>query len=55
MKTGDRVVEINGIPVHEWEQMAEIISLHPDETVPIVVERWGSASRSTVTPDKRAR
>jgi len=50
IKTGDRIVEINGVPVHEWDQMADIISQHPNEALPIVVERAGERLTLHVTP-----
>ena len=50
MKTGDKVVEINSVPVNDWKKMAEIISKHPNEALPIVVEREGARVTLTVTP-----
>jgi regulator of sigma E protease len=50
IKTGDRIVEINGVAVDEWDQMAEIISQHPDETIPVVVVRAGERIPLRVTP-----
>jgi regulator of sigma E protease len=50
IKTGDRVVEIDGVPVREWDQMREIIAQHPDQTIPIVVERAGERIPLQVTP-----
>lgn len=50
MKTGDKVVEINSVPVTDWKKMAEIISKHPNEALPIVVERQGARVTLTVTP-----
>ena len=50
MKTGDKVVEINSAPVTDWKMMAELISNHPNEPLPIVVERAGARVTLTVTP-----
>jgi regulator of sigma E protease len=50
MKTGDRIVEIDGQPVKEWEEMADIISDHPGKPLAIVVERGGQRVPLTVTP-----
>jgi regulator of sigma E protease len=50
MKNGDKVVEINGVAVTEWKKMAEVISKHPNEALPIVVERAGERVTLTVTP-----
>jgi regulator of sigma E protease len=50
MKTGDKVVEISGVAVTDWKKMAEVISKHPNEALPIVVEREGARVTLTVTP-----
>lgn len=50
VKTGDRVVEIGGVPVQEFDQMAEVISKNPGQTIPIVVERGGERVPLSVTP-----
>lgn len=50
MKTGDRVLEINHVPVKEWRQMAEIISKHPSEALEVVVLRKDERVTLTVTP-----
>jgi regulator of sigma E protease len=50
VKTGDRVVEIGGVPVQEFEQMAEVISKNPGQTIPIVVDRGGERVALSITP-----
>jgi regulator of sigma E protease len=50
VKTGDRVVEIGGVPVQEFDQMAEVISKNPGQTIPIVVDRGGERVSLSVTP-----
>ncbi|MGW8323704.1 MAG: RIP metalloprotease RseP, partial [Thermodesulfobacteriota bacterium] len=32
VQAGDRIVAINGVPIHYWGQMAAIIRAHPDDT-----------------------
>lgn len=39
MKDGDKIVEIAGTPVEDWERMAEIIATHPAQAIPVVVQR----------------
>jgi regulator of sigma E protease len=39
IKDGDRIVEIAGVPVKEWDEMADVIAAHPAQTIPVVVER----------------
>jgi regulator of sigma E protease len=50
IQTGDRIVEINHVPVQEWEQMAEVISEHPNQAIPVVVQRGQERVSLTVTP-----
>ncbi len=42
LQSGDRIVELNGRPVVEWEDAASAIEQSPDQTVEIVVERDGA-------------
>jgi regulator of sigma E protease len=51
LQDGDRIVEIAGVPVQEWEQMAETISKHPGERIPIIVDRKGERVSTSVTPE----
>lgn len=50
VKSGDRIVEVAGVPVERWTEMAEQISKHPKETIPIVVERDGKRIPLSVQP-----
>ena len=42
-RTATRSSRSTASPVAEWEQMADIISKHPGEPIPVVVERGGRA------------
>jgi regulator of sigma E protease len=50
MQTGDRVVEVAGVAVSSWEEMAEQISRRPDKPTKILVERGGERMAIEVTP-----
>jgi regulator of sigma E protease len=50
IKSGDRIVEVGGVKVDEWDKMAEVISKHPGQPLPVVVERGGERVSLTVTP-----
>lgn len=50
IKTGDRIVEVGGTKVDEWDKMAEIISKSPGQPLAVVVERAGERVPITVTP-----
>ena len=50
VKSGDRIVEVAGVPVDRWKEMAAVISQNPGKTIPLVVERDGQRVSLTVTP-----
>lgn len=50
MRDGDRVLEVNGEAVHNWEQLKKLVSAHPGEAVDITLERDGQTMHQTVTP-----
>ena len=50
LKNGDKIAVINGVPVDEWDKMADIISEHAGQAIPIVVERGGERLTLSVTP-----
>jgi regulator of sigma E protease len=50
MKSGDRVVEIEGVPVSSWDSMAANISKHPSKPITIIVEHKGERVALSVTP-----
>lgn len=42
LKTGDRIVSIDGIPVTSWDDMARRIHASPEKTVQLSIERPGA-------------
>ncbi len=50
MKSGDKIVEIGGEKVEEWDQMRDVIAAHPNAHLPVVVERGGARVSLEVTP-----
>src|SRR6266851_4004073 len=50
MKTGDKVVEVAGKPITEWDQMKQLIAASPNKPVDVGVERDGQVVHLTVTP-----
>jgi regulator of sigma E protease len=50
MLSGDRVLEVDGRPVHSWEELKKAVSSHPGEPVGITIERGGETLQKTVTP-----
>src|SRR5206468_12505690 len=49
MKTGDKVVEVSGKPITEWDQMKTLVAASPNKPVDVGVERDGSVVHLTVT------
>jgi regulator of sigma E protease len=50
MKTGDKVVEVAGKPITDWDEMKSVISVSPNRPVDVAVERDGQIIHLTVTP-----
>ncbi len=50
LKVGDRFVEIDGRPIHNWEDVAGAIGRSPGRAVGAVVERAGTRLRVELTP-----
>lgn len=50
MKTNDKVVEVAGKPVTEWEQMRSLIAASANKPLDVGVERDGQVIHLTVTP-----
>ncbi|EYF06647.1 M50 family metallopeptidase [Chondromyces apiculatus] len=50
LRDGDRIVEVAGVPVKDFDKMAEIISKNPDKPLVLGIEREGSRLDVTVTP-----
>lgn len=50
LRSGDRIVALNGAPVHEWEQLAKGIHASPGRPVRLTVERDGQQLVLEVTP-----
>ena len=52
IKDGDRVLAVNGMPVHSWEELKNAVGSHAGEKVDILVERDGVELHKTPTPAK---
>src|SRR5579863_10529048 len=53
VETGDRVMEVNGAPVHNWTELRKAVSAHPGEAIDLTVERGDSTLHKTVVPGAR--
>ena len=50
LKSGDRIVAVDGAPVAEWEQLAKVIHGSPGKPLALTVERDGQRTEVAVTP-----
>jgi len=50
LREGDRILSINGEPVHEWAQMSAIIRGSPEEPLTLEVRRGADTLTFVVTP-----
>jgi regulator of sigma E protease len=51
LRAGDRVVEVDGRPVADWQEMVREVEHRPGETLSLVVERDGRRIPITLTPE----
>jgi regulator of sigma E protease len=51
--TGDRILEVNGVAVHNWDELRKAISAHPGDTVDLSIERDGQTLHKSVVPGHR--
>ncbi len=50
IKSGDRILEIDGEPVDTWTDLTDIISSKEEKPVEFKIERGGSVKRMQITP-----
>jgi regulator of sigma E protease len=51
LRPGDRILAIDGQPIHTWEEMAEIISKRPGAPLALTIDRGGQRLDVKVTPE----
>ena len=49
---GDEIIDINGSPVSNWDEMTKLIRIHPEEEITIDYKRAGKLLSTRITPDK---
>lgn len=52
LKTGDRILRINGSTVARLEDVRQVAAIRPGQAMPIVIDRNGATQTLTVTPDR---
>ena len=50
MKSGDRVLAINGQPIRTWQDFVEVVRSHPEKSFTADIQRAGTKLTLTLTP-----
>ena len=53
LKTGDRLLALDGKPLDDWQQVVDIVRMHPDTKIMLRVERDGAQIDAPVTQAAR--
>lgn len=53
LQVGDRIVKVNGQPLNAWRDLVQAIKNHPNNALPLAVEREGQTITLTLIPDSR--
>lgn len=51
LKEHDRILAINGTPIHTWSDMTKIVRAHPNQPLEFQVDRKGAIITLTITPE----
>jgi len=51
LKKDDTIIEINGVPVKDWDEMAEVFANSPDKELTLKVRRGEGLVETKVTPE----
>src|SRR5579884_3089582 len=50
LENNDRIEDVNGVPVKNWDELRKAVSSHPGEPIDMTIERGGETLHKTVTP-----
>jgi regulator of sigma E protease len=50
---GDRIIEIDGVAINQWEEMTDVIHKNPGKPLRITIQRDGKAFQVSLTPEKK--
>jgi regulator of sigma E protease len=50
IETGDRILEVNRVHVHTWDELKKSVNAHPGEQIDVTIERAGAVMTKSVTP-----
>jgi regulator of sigma E protease len=49
---GDRIVEIDGVAIRQWDEMTEVIHRNPGKPLDVKIKRDGTIFQVSITPEK---
>jgi regulator of sigma E protease len=49
---GDRIVEIDGVAIRQWEEMTDVIHKNPGKPLDLTIKRDGTTFQVSITPEK---
>jgi regulator of sigma E protease len=49
---GDRIVEIDGVTIHQWDEMTEVIHKNPGKPLDLKIKRDASTFQVSITPER---
>ena len=49
---GDRIVEIDGVAIRQWDEMTEVIHKNPGKPLDVKIKRDGTTFTVSITPEK---
>lgn len=52
LQSGDRVLEINGVPINTWEEWVTLIRANPGTEMNLLIDRNGSQITMPIVPDE---
>jgi regulator of sigma E protease len=50
---GDKILEINGVDIHQWDKMTEIIHRSPEKQLKCKIKRENKTFQITIVPEKK--
>ena len=50
LKEGDKVLSIDGVEIHSWDEMTKVVRSSADKTLAVSIERDGKTQEVQVTP-----
>lgn len=50
---GDRIMEIDGVAINQWEEMTEVIHKNPGKPLRMTIQRAGKTFQVSLTPEKK--